>query len=113
MPSLPTALTIPIGGTQFVRSKTVDAYGLAPTTTPVIWTTSNAAVATVLPVISDNSSANTGNAIIYGITAGSATITATAGSITATFALTVATSIPGAAANIDISADSSYNSKKR
>ena len=113
MSSLPTALTIPVGGVQFVRSKTVDAYGLSPTTTPVIWSTSNAAIATVSPIVDPNSSVNTGNAMILGISAGSATITATAGSTTATFALTVATLTPGAAANIDISADQSYNPKKR
>jgi len=96
-----TALTGIVDNTIVVRSSQVDAYG-GVSSTPVVWSTSNAAVGTVQTIYGTN------NAVISCLTTGTATITATMGSTTATFALTVISGVASAGNKLVVNADESF-----
>lgn len=104
--ALPTALTGIVGTQLVVKSRTRDANGL-PSTSPVIWTTSDPVVAIVQHRVD-----LIGSAVITCFSVGTATITATAGSATAEFDLTVIDPSPGAATDIEVAADHSYQQIK-
>lgn len=96
MASLPLALTGNVGDTILIQSNQIDAYGQRSTTT-VTWSTSSATVATVNSVYD-----RPGCGLIYCLTAGSATITATAGTVNTTVLLTVVTPSAGVAATLTL-----------
>lgn len=105
--SLPTALTGIVGEQIVVKSQTTDGYG-SPSTSTVVWSSTNTAVAIVQRTID-----LAGGALITCLTAGTATITATAGVATADFYLTVVSGTAGVAADVEILADQSFQSKRK
>lgn len=105
--SLSTALTGTAGQQIVVKATTMDGYGF-PSTSSVVWTTSDATVATV-----QNTVDLVGGALITCVATGTCTITATAGSINATFTLTVISNTPGVAATIDVNADYTLQPSKK
>jgi len=104
MSSLPTALTGNVNTQIYVQGKSVDAYGNSPSSNAVVWSSSNNTVAIVSNVV-DNNGIRTDNAFITCLTAGTATITATAGTSTAVFNLTVVNTVASSATDVEIFVD--------
>lgn len=99
---LKTALTGTVGDTILVKSFQQDAYGGTSTST-VTWTTDTAAVATVSRLYNSN------DAIIYCLTAGTATITATLPNTnSAAFILTVNAASTPDGYSISVEADKTF-----
>lgn len=97
-----TSLTAVVGETVYVKSFQADAYGVG-SNTKVVWSTSDSGKAIVQNVVGTN------NAVIYCITTGTPTITATMGSITSTFSLTInASSIPGDGYSLSVGTNSMF-----
>ena len=101
--AISTAITGVAGLAQLVKSFQKDAYGVA-SNTPVVWSTSNAAVVLAQKVYNSN------DCVLSFVSAGSATVTATMGTTTATFSVTViASAAPGDGYYLDIGADQAYS----
>src|SRR6266545_2499188 len=89
----PASATVPVGQTVQLAATPKDASGNALSGRVVMWTTSNAAVGTV-----------NASGLVTGVTAGSATITATSEGQGGTAAITVTATVtnPGAVANLTV-----------